>query len=82
MFGGREVKRKGGGMWVGGKKRKEKRKMEKKRSGTWVVGKKGKKKKEGGGIQRKQRERMRKMGKEGILGVVKKKKNFRGNNKK
>ena len=75
-----EVKRKGVGYVGDGEKNVKKKKKEMRRCGTWVVGKKGKKKgqkrKEGEGegedIQRKQRERLRKMRKEGILGVVKK----------
>jgi hypothetical protein len=40
-----EVKRKGGGMWVVGKKKERKNKKEMKKWCRWVVGKKGKKKK-------------------------------------
>ena len=65
------------GTWVVGKKRKEKRKKEreKKKIHGWWGKKKEKRKKVGGGISygstERERERNR-MGKEGILGVVKK----------
>jgi hypothetical protein len=72
MSGGGEVKKKGRGIrgWWG-KKKKEKRKNKEKRSGTWVVGKKKKKKKGRRNTTATERECGRKIGKEGILGVVK-----------
>ena len=67
-------------MWVVGKKNEIKKKE--KISGTCVMEKKKKKKKKRERIYNGNRGReWRKMRKEGILGVVKKKRNFRENNK-
>jgi hypothetical protein len=58
---------------MGKNKERKKKKKKGKRSGTWVVGKKGKKKKKREGKYNGKRERVcgRKIGKKGVLEVVK-----------
>jgi hypothetical protein len=82
MFGGGEVKGKGGGTWMVGKKMERKKKKEKEKK--WYVGggEKKKKKKGRGYTTEIEGDGGKKMGKEGIWGVCEKEMNFRGNNKK